>query len=249
MIVAWLIQAASPDAPYPFLNLEGEQVSAKSTASKLLRSVIDPSVAPIRTLPRNERDLLISAINSRILAYDNQSGLTDQVSESLDRLSSGSGISSKELYTNGSKFILNAANPIILTGIDQIATRNDLADRSITIYLPAISDDQRVLERRLWPQFEIMQPRLLGCICDALSCALRRQNQVELDRMLRMADFAYWVTAAEPALQRQPGEFLQAYYDSQSQAERRSCTLTTSPWFCWISWVVKDGGQAPCRTC
>ena len=49
--------------PYPVLAIAGEQGSAKTVLSKVLRAVIDPSVAPVRALPRDERELFIAASN------------------------------------------------------------------------------------------------------------------------------------------------------------------------------------------
>jgi hypothetical protein len=45
-IVAWLLGALRAGGSYPVLAIAGEQGSAKTVLSKLLRAVIDPSVAP-----------------------------------------------------------------------------------------------------------------------------------------------------------------------------------------------------------
>jgi hypothetical protein len=75
LLLAWLVAACRPQGPYPLLILQGEQGSAKSTTAKLLRRIIDPATASLRTPPREERDLLIAANNSRVVAYDNLSGI------------------------------------------------------------------------------------------------------------------------------------------------------------------------------
>jgi 5S rRNA maturation endonuclease (ribonuclease M5) len=59
--IAWAVQAIRPRGPYPPLGLHGEQGSAKSTRSRLLRGLIDPNVAALRSAPREERDLVIAA--------------------------------------------------------------------------------------------------------------------------------------------------------------------------------------------
>jgi ABC-type antimicrobial peptide transport system ATPase subunit len=46
--VAWLLGALRAGGPYPVLAIAGEKGSAKTVLSKLLRAVIDPSVAPVR---------------------------------------------------------------------------------------------------------------------------------------------------------------------------------------------------------
>src|ERR1700704_5680258 len=53
--------ALRTSGPYPVLAIAGEQGSAKTVLSKLLRALIDPSVAPVRALPRDERELFIAA--------------------------------------------------------------------------------------------------------------------------------------------------------------------------------------------
>jgi hypothetical protein len=63
LVVAWLLGALRAGGPYPVLAIAGEQGSAKTVLSKLLRALIDPSVAPVRALPRDERELFIAASN------------------------------------------------------------------------------------------------------------------------------------------------------------------------------------------
>jgi hypothetical protein len=73
LLAAWLVQAFRPVGPYPVLCLHGQQGSAKSTVARVLRSLVDPNVSPLRTGPRDERDLAISANNSWLPVFDNLS--------------------------------------------------------------------------------------------------------------------------------------------------------------------------------
>jgi len=75
LIVAWLLAALRFGDPYPLLAISGEQGSAKTVLSKLLKSLVDPNVAPVRALARDERELMIAANNGHLLAFDNLSGL------------------------------------------------------------------------------------------------------------------------------------------------------------------------------
>jgi hypothetical protein len=83
LIVAWLLATLRPSAPYPLLAISGEQGSAKTVLSKVLRALVDPNVAPIRALPRDERELMIAANNGHLLAFDNLSGLPSWLSDAL----------------------------------------------------------------------------------------------------------------------------------------------------------------------
>lgn len=71
LLIAWHLMTYSPRGPYPVLDLTGEHGSAKSTHARVLRSLIDPSSAALRTTPRDERDLMISAQAGWVLIFDN----------------------------------------------------------------------------------------------------------------------------------------------------------------------------------
>jgi hypothetical protein len=75
LVVAWALAVLRNRGPYPVIVLSGEQGSAKSTFSAILRALLDPNTAPLRALPREDRDLFIAASNGHVLAFDNVSGL------------------------------------------------------------------------------------------------------------------------------------------------------------------------------
>jgi len=109
LVVAWLLGALRAGGPYPVLAIAGEQGSAKTVLSKLLRAVIDPSVAPVRALPRDERELFITASHSHVLAFDNLSGLPPWLSDSLCRLTSGGAFSTRRLFSDQDEIFFAAA--------------------------------------------------------------------------------------------------------------------------------------------
>ncbi len=217
LTVAWLLATLRPNGPYPVLALTGEQGSAKSMRANFLRALVDPNSVPLRALPRSEHDVFIAARNSHVLAYDNASGLPDWLSDTFCRLATGGGFSTRELYTDQDEVLFGSKRPIILNGIDDIATRPDLADRSIAQILATISDERRKLETELWADFERKGPRILGALLDVVSHGLKTLPDVVLDRKPRMADFAVWVTACEGALWKK-GTFMAAYTGNIQEA-------------------------------
>jgi len=84
--------------------------------------------------------------------------------------------------------------------------------------LPQIPEDARRPEKEFWADFEEVRPRILGALLNAVSMALREQDSVKLSILPRMADFAIWVTAAEPALPWPSGSFLSAYTGNRQDA-------------------------------
>lgn len=215
LLIACLIGATNPEGPFPILAMEGPQGTGKSTVARIIRSILDPSKSPIRSAPRDDRDLLIAANNGWFLGYDNLSSIPDWLSDAFCRLSTGAGYSCRQLYSDTGETIIQAKRPIIINGIDAIINRHDLLDRTIRCILDPIPEESRRLEKTIWKEFEIVHPKLLGAVCDAMATALANEEQVELEGLPRMADFAFWVTAAESALPWQKGEFLEAYRDYQ----------------------------------
>src|SRR6266853_1018080 len=135
LLTTWLLAALRHGGPYPLLVIAGEQGSAKTVLSKMLRALVDPNVAPVRTLPREERELMIAANNGYLLAFDNLSGLPNWLSDALCRLASGGSFAVRQLYTDDEEVLFQAARPILLNGIEEVVSRPDLGDRAIFLTL------------------------------------------------------------------------------------------------------------------
>jgi hypothetical protein len=216
LVVAWLLACLRPVGPYPLLAISGEQGAAKTVLSKLLRTLVDPNVAPVRALPREERELMIAANNGHLLAFDNVSGLPSWLSDALCRIASGGAFALRRLYTDDDEVLFQAARPTLLNGIEDIIGRPDLADRAIFLTLGPIGEDARRSETELWRDFELARPGILGALLDAGAQGLAALGRVQLHRLPRMADFAMWAAACETALW-PAGTFVRAY-----AANRRS---------------------------
>ncbi len=212
-----MLAALRHSGPYPLLAIAGEQGSAKTVLCKILRALVDPNVAPVRALPREERELMIAANNSHILAFDNLSSLPDWLSDALCRLASGGSFALRQLYTDADEVLFQAARPTILNGIEEVITRQDLADRAIFLAMVSVSGEQRRPEAELWREFELARPYILGALLDAMAHGLRRRHRIRLDRLPRMADFALWAAACETAFW-SPGTFLTAYNENRRRA-------------------------------
>ncbi|MGD0020091.1 MAG: bifunctional DNA primase/polymerase [Candidatus Limnocylindrales bacterium] len=211
LFIGCLVAAFRPIGPYPILALNGEHGSAKSTTAKIHRRLIDPNKSVTRAAPRDERDLAIAATNGAVISLDNLSTVPDWLSDTLCRVSTGLGFSTRTLYENDEETLFDACRPIVINGIGVLGTRSDLLDRTIELELPRIPDDRRQDEAQFWAAFDREQPAILGALLEAVSGAIGRLDQVQLERAPRMADFARWVVAAEPALGWPTGSFLKAY--------------------------------------
>jgi len=232
LILAFLVSAIRPQGPYAVLNLLGEQGSGKTTLARVLRRLIDPNAANVRAQPRDERDLFIAANNAWVVSLNNLSRLSPWLSDALAALATGQGLATRTLYENDEETIFDASRPIILNGIEEVAVRPDLLDRSLLVYLPQIRLHRK--EASFWPAFEQVRPRVIGALLDAVSCALARAQHVDAPVGLRMADFAAWAMAAEPALGIGDGAFLAAYETNRATAH--DLALEASP----VGMAVRD---------
>jgi hypothetical protein len=116
----------------------------------------------------------------------------------------------RQLYTDDEEVLFEAARPILFNGIEEVISRPDLGDRAIFLSLAPIEEAQRRSEAELWRAFEIARPRILGALLDSVVHGLRAMGGIQLDRLPRMADFAIWAAACEPALW-PAGTFARAY--------------------------------------
>ena len=194
LVIAFVLGALSGRGPFPVLVLIGEQGTAKSTLVRMIRGLIDPSSVPLLAPPASNRDLFIAAQNSFLLAFDNLSKLSPELSDSLARLSTGGGIRLRTLYKDTDETLISVSRPVVLNGIYDFVTREDLQDRSIVLGLQPITE-HRMTEAELAADFSREQPRIFGAFLDAIVQGLRALPGVKLVNPPRMADWAHWSVA------------------------------------------------------
>lgn len=210
LVVHYELACLRPRGPYPVMVIGGEQGTAKSTRSAMLASVVDPRKPILRALPREERDLVIAARNRHVLAFDNISGLRWWLSDALCRIASGAGFGTRELYTDADEVLFEGARPIVLNGIEDFVERPDLAERSIFSICEPIDRKNRLSDEEVWASFRAAHASVLGALLDAVATGLKNVADVRPSGLPRMADFAIWAIACEPALWKD-GAFMSAY--------------------------------------
>jgi hypothetical protein len=181
LVVAYLLAALRPRGPYPVIAFSGEQGSAKSTLSAMLKDLLDPNTAPLRALPREDRDVFIAANNGHVLAFDNVSGLSPWISDTLCRLSTGGGFAVRQLYTDQDEILFDAVRPVILNGIEEVITKPDLADRTLFLTLEPIREEDRHSKQELWAAFATARPRILGVLLKAVARGLEALPHTRLE--------------------------------------------------------------------
>ncbi len=225
LTVAWLVGALKPQGPYPILTISGEQGATKSTFLRVLKRIIDPSSRELYSPPSGERDFVSSVKNSFVVGFDNVSVIRHWLSDAMCRVATGtSALGGRKLYTNDDDASFMACRPQMVNGIPDFVERGDFIDRSIHINLVKPKDYKA--DDVFWREFEEALPSILGALYDAVACALKNQETVELTYKPRMINFARWVQAAEPATTFKPGRMMEAYKRNRIDATEKMLEFT-----------------------
>lgn len=211
-----------PDIGHPISVLFGEKGSSKTTSMKKDRSIIDPAQRDVISLPKSKEELALILSNNYFPCFDNLDNISPEKSDMLCMAATGGGFSKRKLYTDDEEVILYFKIPVSLNGINVVATRADLLDRSILLELERIPAEERKEENVIWDEFNNDKPKILGAIFITLSKAMRIYDDIKLDRLGRMADFTRWGYAIAEAAGIGGEKFLNAYINNQNRANEEA---------------------------
>lgn len=242
MLVGWLIGVFQPDGARAHLELMGQQGSGKSTLARCLVAITDPMSIPGRSVSKDEEALIIAVQNRAVLAFDNVSGLSREMSDAWCRLSTGGGLGKRKLHSDQEEVLIQAQLPILWTSIVPIAaTKDDLQDRTISVRLEALGEEKYQSERVIDQAFASMLPGLTGALYQLVSAAVRNADSVVIERRPRLADFAEWVEAAAPALGWPRGAFVASIQASRYMSSAQS--VDSSPVARLLVQMVEEQGE------
>lgn len=189
----------------------GEKGAAKSTACVLLKQLIDPSATDTLTLQNDTRTLVVNLQQHFFLPFDNVSVINGETSDMLCRAITGGSVHQRRLCTNAEDYIFTFMRCLAINGINNVANRSDLLDRSLLFELERVSEGERKELAEVYRDFEADRPIILGGIFDTLSAAMERFPAVKLDKLPRMADFCRWGYAVAEVLGGRGEQFLREY--------------------------------------
>jgi hypothetical protein len=211
LLLVYLVTCLVPEIPHPIIVFHGPQGSAKTTALKVLRRIIDPSTVEVLTMPSDAEKLVQQFSHHWAPYYDNLSGLSRQASDAFCRAVTGDGQQKRKLYTDDDVVVCHFKRCPGFCGVNIEAYQPDLLDRCILIGLERIDDDGRKTESDLWKEFEEVRPEFIAGLLDALSKAMKIYPTIKGLDLPRMADFALWGCAVAEAIGWSREEFLKAY--------------------------------------
>jgi len=209
LAVGWLLMSlqAGPGA-YPVMILNGSAGTGKTTASRMLRELVDPNKVDLLTKP-SIGDMRVIGVNNHVLAFDNLSGINPQFSDAICKIATGDNQAVRQLYTTNDEMTISIKKPCLMNGIDEIAKRGDLVSRSVKLPLRKIKT--RKTEKKVWADFVTDTPSIFGALLDGLAWSIQAMPHTQVDDLTRMADFCRLSTAASAAYGWFDGEFMKVY--------------------------------------
>ena len=200
LTVAWILAALLRQRPFPVASMTAEQGSAKSMRARLMRSIFDPHAVLLRSPFREMREGHIAMKNCYTVAVDNLSSLPQWLSDLHCCAATGGGSTYRALYTDEDEAFFDIQRPQILNGIEDVAVRADLADRSIFYHAEADFRRRAPARRRAMGSLQEAHPDILGALLDVVAHGLSRIHSIKANKLPRMADFMKWMLACETAL-------------------------------------------------
>lgn len=145
---------------------------------------------------------------------NNVSRLSNSIQDALCTILTGGVRTARALYSDKQQTAIHTHNPVIINGIGDIISRDDIYDRSLVLHLKKISETgiNPVGEKQLTEEFTNDLPRIMGGIFNSLKAILfEYQNFIAPEKLNRMADFHILGCVTEKALNWNPGSFTEAY--------------------------------------
>ena len=225
LVLAWILECWRVDTPFPVLEVNGVQGSAKSTTTSKLRLLVDPSTVNLRSAPKSVEDIFVGAGNNWLLAYENLSYLPAKYQDAFCTIATGGGAGGRQLFTNGEEFLKEVKRPIIINGIPSLITAQDLTERSIHLELPRV--ERYLCEGDLQRGIEAALPEIFGGLLDLFVKTLAMLPTVKTSGRERMVDFCLLGEAMALSMGHKEGTFLELYNENRKDSVLRS--IESSP--------------------
>lgn len=219
IFMACAVKMFFPDTPSPIVNLTGEYGSAKTSTTRVMRSLIDPVTAMVAKATKNEDDLLIRSWHNYVLTLENMSDLTPY-SDTLCGICTGMGFEVRQLFTNGDLFSIYVRRAVVVNGIDPSKYAADLISRIVGITLE--KPEKRMLESEFEAALLATAPKMFGGIARLVVEVLKVLPEIdphEFADNIRLAEFGAVGEAVARVMGKEPMWFIEVMMEMQSEAQ------------------------------
>ena len=217
LLLVYIISCLVPNIPHPIAIFTGSQGAAKTTASKLIKRIVDPALIDTVSLPKDKKDLVVQLNRGHMIFFDNISRINDDFNDVFCQTATGGYQIARKLFTDNEIVAYKLQKCLILNGIANLSEKADLLDRAISIRFERIADTSRLSENEIFSKFEKDLPYFVGSALQVLSKAMSIYPDVKLQKLPRMADFAQWGYAIAEALGIGGDNFIKIYEKNRKE--------------------------------
>ena len=211
LFVVWLVQSFC-EGNHSALLIMADAGCGKSTITKFVRRILDPSRLGANFMSNKTENLLTTLTNSYVVAFDNATEMSKMESDILCVAVTGGTYAKREAYTTNELAIYDLHNTIIINGINIIPSQSDFAQRCLCLQLRQIEEHDRTTESELEAKFNNDLPQILGSIFDTISKAIPIAEKLNPKRKPRMVDSYIEMLAIAEALDVSEEAFERIYF-------------------------------------
>ncbi|MFC1772598.1 hypothetical protein ACFL3A_04500 [Pseudomonadota bacterium] len=215
LLIAWLSYTlAHPKISttnFVILVLHGDQGSGKTFLCRIIQALVDPGVVGVQTFPHNQKDLVVAAMNSHVLFYDNMRSITPAMADKLCIAATGGHLTGRRLYTDAEQQVHRLHVALVLNGIHSFIEQPDLAQRSVPLHLLSINEKERRSETEIFRELQADLPMIFRGLLDLIAGILKHLPTVKVTSPERMYDFSQWLAAMEVVDGVPPGTYQSVY--------------------------------------
>lgn len=218
LFVIWLVQSFC-SGNHSALLVTAERGCGKSTLSRIIRTILEPSEVDISRFSKKPEELINTLSNLYLVCFDNVRDISQDQSDLLCSAITGATATKRALYTNNDLCVQKLHNTVVMNGIAVAPQESDLAERFLVVTLEKIPEEKRKREKDLWESFKKTLPQILGAIFNTLVSAMTYMQSLSLANMPRMADAFADMLAIALALGLTEEEFRAIYAENVAKMD------------------------------
>jgi len=170
LFAIWLVQAFSSGSHYGIM-LSAERGSGKSSLTRLISRIIDPSEIETTIMQTKLDDFQNYLANHYLATFDNVREIPTEYSDTLCAAITGTTVAKRRLFKDRDEVRLKLHNTVVINGIGIFPKESDLAERFLLFKLEKIKSVDAKSDYDLAQLLNENRPFILGCIFDILAKA------------------------------------------------------------------------------
>ena len=225
----------------------GESGTGKSSTIRHILDVTHPQrdehgETPAGGIPESARDAKVAASKSPVIASDNMSHLSKDLSDALCLIVTRTIQSERQLHTNDKEIRIASSATVLMGMVDDIIKRQDLRNRGLFFKVPEPSEEAREMYERRRLTFQRELPRVLGAFLDAAVVAYREMlnpNYKAIPQAPHLSHYSRIGQATESVFGFPAGSFVDAFRANKVEVS----TQDADEFLAVLSDIAQDGFQ------